>query len=461
MSNSSLLSDIDHARHLHSFTDLSRYKLQNASVICRGDSVFLYDADGVEYLDAMASLWCVNLGYSEQRLIDAAFEQMSQLPKCHTFRGRSNDKLITLAEKLIKITPDHLTKVYFAGSGSEANESAIKIAWSYHKQRGEPQRRKIISRINGYHGSTIFASQLSGMNAMQQHINTSNSDVIYADCPDYSAHGLLNEGASEFAERLADQLESLILEAGPDTIAAFIAEPVMAVGGVIIPPEKYFERIQPVLQQFGILTIIDEVVCGFGRTGNMFGSQTFGIRPDIMTVAKGITSAYFPMSAVTVTDEVYETLVEMSAQSGVFSHGFTYSGHPVGAAIALEVIDILEERDIIGHVRSVSGIFNRELVKLQALPSVENVRTVGLMAGFDLVSNKSNGKLLTSQSNAGTKLVDIAASNGLFIRAVGDTIVMAPPLIITEAQIIELVRRLSDSLQEMIGNTSAVTSERC
>ncbi len=460
MSKSGLLSNIDHARHLHSFTDLSQYKPQNASVICRGEGIFLYDADEIEYLDAMASLWCVNLGYSEQRLINAAFEQMSQLPKCHTFRGRSNDKLITLAEKLIEITPSHLTKVYFAGSGSEANESAIKIAWSYHIQRGEHQRRKIISRINGYHGSTIFASQLSGMNAMQQHINTSNSDVVYAGCPDYSAHGLPGESASEFAERLAVQLENLILETGPDTIAAFIAEPIMAVGGVIVPPENYFERIQPVLQRYGILTIIDEVVCGFGRTGNMFGSQTFGIRPDIMTTAKGITSAYFPMSAVMVTDEVYETLVEMSAQSGLFSHGFTYSGHPVGAAIALESIDILEERDIIGHVRSVSGIFNRELVKLQAMSVVENVRTVGLMAGFDLISNNSNGNLSVSQSDAGTKLVEIAALNGLFIRAVGDTIVMAPPLIITEAEIFELIRRLSDSLQEMTGYTSPFMSER-
>ena len=450
-SKSSMLSDLDHARHVHSFTDLSQYKSQNAAVICRGEGIYLFDADGVEYLDAMASLWCVNLGYSEHRLVRAAFEQMSLLPKCHTFRGRSNDKLINLAERLINITPDHLAKVYFAGSGSEANESAIKIAWSYHMQRGESRRRKVISRKNGYHGSTIFASQLSGMSAMQQHLNTGNSDVLYADCPDYATYGLPGESESEFADRLASQLENLILENRPDTIAAFIAEPVMAVGGLIIPPEGYFEKIQSVLERYGILTIIDEVVCGFGRTGNLFGSQTFNIVPDIMTVAKGITSAYFPMSAVTMTSSVYDTLVEMSSQSGMFSHGFTYSGHPVGAAIALESIDILEERDVIGHVRTVSRVFNAELVKLQELPCVTNVRSVGLMAGLDLIDGKPNGGHFGYGRNAGSHLVDIAARHGLFIRAVGDTIVMAPPLVITEAEILELIRRLRSSLQEFIG----------
>ena len=453
-SKSSFLSDLDRARHVHSFTDLSQYKSQNAAVICRGEGIYLFDADGVEYLDAMASLWCVNLGYSEKRLMQAAFEQMSLLPKCHTFRGRSNDKLISLAERLIDITPDHLAKVYFAGSGSEANESAIKIAWSYHKQRGESRRRKIISRLNGYHGSTIFASQLSGMSAMQQHLNTGNSDVLYADSPDYATYGLPGESESEFADRLMRQLENLILENGADTIAAFIAEPVMAVGGLIIPPEGYFEKIQSVLERYGILMIIDEVVCGFGRTGNLFGSQTFNIVPDIMTIAKGITSAYFPMSAVTMTGSVFDALVEMSSQSGIFSHGFTYSGHPVGAAIALESINILEERNIIGHVRTVSKVFNSELVKLQELPCVANTRSVGLMAGFDLVAGKSNGRRFDFRPNAGSQLVDIAVRHGLFIRAVGNTIVMAPPLIITESEILELNRRLRSSLLEFLENAS-------
>ena len=455
-SKSSILSDLDRARHVHSFTDLSQYQSQNAAVICRGEGVYLFDADGFEYLDAMASLWCVNLGYSEQRLMNAAFEQMSLLPKCHTFRGRSNDKLISLTERLINITPDHLTKVYFAGSGSEANESAIKIAWSYHLQRGESRRRKIISRKNGYHGSTIFASQLSGMSAMQQHLNTGSSDVLYADCPDYATYGLPGESETEFVDRLVNNLENMILEKGPDTIAAFIAEPVMAVGGLIIPPVGYFEKIQLVLERYGILMIVDEVVCGFGRTGNLFGSQTFNIVPDIMTVAKGITSAYFPMSAVTMTTSVFDALVEMSSQSGIFSHGFTYSGHPVGAAIALESIDILEERNIIGHVRTVSKVFNAELVKLQGLPCVANVRSVGLMAGFDLVIGKPNGGSFESRLNAGSQLVDIAGRHGLFIRAVGNSIVMAPPLIITEVEILELVRRLRSSLQEFLENTTPV-----
>ncbi len=454
MKESTALSNLDRALHLHSFTDLSRYKQKSEVVICRGDGIYLYDADGVEYLDAMASLWCVNLGYGEQRLIDAACRQLSTLPYCHTFRGRSNDALIRLTERLMEVAPSHLGKVYFAGSGSEANESAVKMAWSYHTQRGQPQKRKVISRYNGYHGSTIFASQLSGMRAMQQHVSASSPDITHAACPDFFNDALCNETESEFTDRLVLQLRELIDREDANTIAAFIAEPVMAVGGVIIPPQTYFAKVQSVLRQHDILMIADEVVCGFGRTGQMFGSQLFnGFQPDMMTIAKGVTSAYFPMSAVMLRDSIFDTLVEMSAQVGVFSHGFTYSGHPVGAAIALEALDIMEERNLVSHVEAVGKVFREELSKLESLPCVRNVRSVGLMAGLDLVDSGNGNQPVTqlrSEEGIGTRLVDIAAGKGLFVRAVGDSIVMAPPLIITESEVCELTSRLRLSLEVLL-----------
>ena len=441
-------SHLDHAYHLHSFTDLHKYEEQQSVVIQKGEGIYLVDSDGKRYLDAMSSLWCATLGYSEDRLVKAAQNQLSILPYSHTFRGRSSNKLVDLAEKIIEISPNHLVKVYFAGSGSEANESAIKIAWSYHKFNGDPEKRRIISRTNGYHGSTIFATRLSGMPPMHQYLNTDLPDVIYADFPHYSTEALENESESEFASRLANQLEDQILEYGPETIAAFIAEPVMGVGGVIVPPDSYFEKIQVILDRYDILFIADEVICGFGRTGDMFGSTTFNIKPDILTAAKGISSAYFPISAVLITEEIHDVLIQSSVQKGVFSHGFTYSGHPVGAAVALETIAILEERDILNHVRTVGRKIQSEIQNLCQMDLVTNVRGVGLMAGFDLIADKKNNVSFDPNLSVGTKLMDIAEHHGLFVRAVGDTIVMAPPLIITEDEIDELARRLTVSLLE-------------
>ena len=443
-------SNTDRSCHLHSFTDLSKHEKEGSVVIDHGEGIYLFDTDGVQYLDAMSSLWCATLGYSEKRLVKAAEKQLSTLPYSHTFRGRSHEKLIDLAEKVIEISPEHLTRVFFAGSGSEANESAIKMAWSYHKFNGNLQKRKIISRINGYHGSTIFATRLSGMPSMHEYLNADIPEVLYADLPNYLTEALDNETEPEFATRLASQLEKQILEEGPETIAAFIAEPVMGVGGVILPPHTYFEKIQAVLERYNILLIADEVICGFGRTGDMFGSVTFDLRPDILTVAKGISSAYFPISATLVTESIYSTLVQTTARKGVFSHGFTYSGHPVGAAVALEAIAILEERDIPGHVRVVGAKLQEEIQGLCDIDIVANPRGVGLMAGFDLFADSEKKVPFGKIVDAGALLMDIAEKHQLFIRSVGDTILIAPPLIITKAEIDELIRRLRIALTETV-----------
>lgn len=443
-------SERDRRFHVHSFTDLSQYEKEGSLIIERGEGIYLFDSDGKRYLDAMSSLWCATLGYSEQRLVQAAQKQMACLPYSHTFRGRSHPKLVELAEKIIAIAPNHLTRVFFAGSGSEANESAIKMAWSYHKQQGKPDKTKIISRFNAYHGSTIFATRLSGMASMYEYLNSDFPEVIYADCPDYLNTAKENESEAAYATRLADLLEQQIQSEGPDTIAAFIAEPVMGVGGVMLPPETYFEKIQTILKRHDILMIADEVICGFGRTGAMFGSTQFGITPDILTVAKGISSAYFPMSAAIVTESIYNSLIETTAQKGVFSHGFTYSGHPVGAAVALETLSILQERDIPAHVKSVGAKFQTALAECCDIEIITNKRGIGLMAGFDLVADKSQKLKFDPDQRAGNLVMKIAERNGLFVRAVGDSIVMAPPLIITEAEIDQLISLLNQTLQEAL-----------
>ena len=447
MNNTDLtMSRRDQKKHIHSFTNTSQHHQSGGMVIDRGEGIYLIDADGQQYLDGMASLWCVTLGYDEPRLIRAATEQMQRLPYSHTFRGRSHPKLIELAEKIVDLAPDHLTHVFFAGSGSEAKESAIKMAWSYHKAKGQPQRRKIISRHNAYHGSTIFATRLSGMPSMHQYQNVDTSEILYADCPNYLTNAQPGESEEDYATRLAGSLEAMIQAKGGDTIAAFIAEPVMGVGGVILPPATYFEKVQAVLRRHGILMIADEVICGFGRTGNMFGSVTFGIEPDILTIAKGVSSGYSPLSAAIVADRIHDALVALTGKTGVFSHGFTYSGHPVSAAVALEALHILEERDIVGHVRKVGAHFQHQLRQLQQNPHVTRARGIGLMGAIDLVRTKDPDESFEPSLAHGNALMDRAEENGLFVRAIGDTIVIAPPLVISEAEVDTLFERFRESL---------------
>ena len=437
----------DVAYHLHSFTNLKQHTNAGPAIIHRGEGVFLYDMDGRQYLDGMASLWCATLGYSESRLIEAATAQMRRLPYSHTFRGRSHDVLIELAEKLVTLAPGTMSKAYFAGSGSEANESAIKLIWLYNQIRGKIKKRKIIAQQGGYHGSAIFTAGLSGMPAMHGFPNYVQPDIVFVGSPHHYAYARSGENEAQFSTRLAMELEQTIQGEGADSVAAFIAEPVMGVGGVILPPETYFEKIQAVLKKYDVLLIADEVICGFGRTGNMFGSITFNMKPDIITVAKGMSSAYFPISATIVPESIYATLEEESGRKGIFRHGFTYSGHPVGAAVALEAIRIYEERDILSHVRKVGERFQAGMRGFSDHQMVDEVRGIGLMAGIQLVADKKTKAGFPSERCVGNLLVVNAEEQGLFVRAVDDTIVIAPPLIITDHEVDILLDRLECALE--------------
>ncbi len=445
----SIYEEKDIAFHLHSFTNLKTHESTGPLVIENGEGVYLIDSSGRRYLDGMASLWCCALGYNEPRLIEAAHEQLRRLPYSHTFRGRSHEKLIDLAEKLVSMVPGRMSKVFFANSGSEANDTAMKLAWYYNNARGKPEKTKIIARKGGYHGTTIATASLSGQGNLHRNFNLPIPGIFYTDCPHYYRYGEGDESEEEFASRLAQNLDDLIVAEGPATVAAFIAEPVMGTGGVIVPPQTYFQKVQAVLRKYDILFIADEVICGFGRTGNMFGSTTFGIEPDMITLAKSLSSAYFPISALLVSGPIYRAMVENSDKIGIFGHGFTYSGHPVGAAIALEAIRIYEERDIVGHVAEVGSVFQEGLQALASHPIVGEARGIGLMGAIELVANKETKERFNPDLRVGEHLMAKAEEYGLFVRAIGDSIVMAPPLVITEDEILKLLDLLEKALNEL------------
>lgn len=438
----------DVAYHLHSFTNLREHEQRGPLIIDRGAGVYLYDSEGKRYLDGMASLWCCSLGYDEPRLLEAASRQMAKLPYSHTFRGRANGPALELAEQLIEAVPMPMSRVFFANSGSEANETAVKLAWYYNHSLGRPGKRKIITREGAYHGTTVLASSLSGLPSMHSGFNFSTDYVLRTGCPHHYRHAFADESEEDFATRLARELEELIVREDPDTIAAFIAEPVMGVGGVIVPPETYFEKVQKVLSRHDILLIADEVICAFGRTGNFLGSETVGMQPDIITMAKALSSAYFPISAVMVSDSIYRAVRDESDRLGVFSHGLTYSGHPVAAAVALETLAIYRERGIVKHVARMGQRLKDGLNALADSPLIGEVRGVGLMHAVELVADKESKQPFGADLAVGRFLMDNAEENGLFVRAVGDTILVAPPLVLEEQEVDALLRLLGDALRE-------------
>ena len=438
----------DVAAVLHPFTDLKAHEEDGPFIIDRGGGVYVTDENGKTYIEGMSGLWCASLGFSERRLVDAAARQMAELPYNQTFLGRSHGTTIDLAERLLSLSPVPMSRILFASSGSEANDTAVKLVWYYNNAEGRPERRKIIGRRNGYHGTTVATTSLSGIPDLHRGFNLPIAGVLHTDCPHHYRFARPGETEEEFADRLAANLEKLILDEGPDTVAAFIAEPVMGVGGVIVPPETYFEKVQAVLREYGALFIVDEVICGFGRTGNMFGSETFGLRPDLMCCAKALSSAYLPISATFVSEPIYRAMVAESEKIGVFGHGYTYSGHPVAAAVALETLDIYEERDIVGHVRAVAPRFQEVFQTLADRPLVGEVRGVGLMAGIELVADKLGKRPFDPALKVGAYLTSRAREYGLIVRALGDTVVCAPPLVVTEDEIDELGARFHRALAD-------------
>tara|TARA_R110000868_G_scaffold10429_1_gene51175 strand:- start:514 stop:1902 length:1389 start_codon:yes stop_codon:yes gene_type:complete len=433
---------------IHPYTNLDAFRSSGPMIIERGEGIHVWDADGRKYIEGMAGLWCTSLGYSEQELIDAATEQMKQLPFTHVFGGKSHERAADVAEKLKAIAPHKASKVLFCGSGSEANDQQMKLVWYYNNALGRPKKKKFISRIRGYHGVTVASASLTGLPNNHRDFDLPIAGVLHTDCPHHYRFAEPGETEEEFSTRLAANLEKMIIEEDPDTVAAFIAEPVMGAGGVIMPPAGYFPKIQAVLDKYDIYFIADEVICGFGRTGNMFGSQTFGIKPDSISVAKALSSAYVPIAAVTVGEDMYQAMIDESKKIGTFGHGFTYTAHPVAAAVAAKTLEIYEKRNIVGHVRSVAPRFEARMAQLNEHPLVGNARAKGLLGGIEIVADKATKRNFDVKAGVGGALQRACEGQGLILRAIGDIVAFCPPLIVKEADIDDIYDRAEKALDE-------------
>lgn len=378
----------DVASHLHPFTNLDAHQDSGPHIFNRGEGVYVIDDDGKRYIEGLSGLWCASLGFSEKRLVKAATKQMEALPFYHNFAHKAVEPAIELADFLVQNAPVPMSKVFFTNSGSEANDTQVKIVWYYNNVLGRPEKKKIIARRGAYHGITVAAASLTGMQYAHNAFDVPINNILHTDCPHFYHYGQEGETEEQYATRLAANLEELIQTEGPETIAAFIAEPFLGAGGVIEPPKGYYEKIQPILDQHDILFIVDEVISGFYRTGDMFATQTYGLKPDLMTMAKQLSAAYQPIGAVMMNQKVYDVLEEGSRKFGLFGTGFTYSGHPVPAAVALETQRIYQEDKIGDHVKAVSRIFQKRLHALADHPLVGEVRGLGLIGAVELVQDK-------------------------------------------------------------------------
>jgi 4-aminobutyrate--pyruvate transaminase len=448
------LAKKDVANHFHPYTNLRAIEKDAPLMIVAGDGIEVIDDTGKRYIEGMAGLWCASLGFSEKRLGEAAKRQMDVLPYYHSFSGKAHNVVAEVSEKLMSLAPTQALRegrVIFANSGSEANDTAFKLVRYYHNAIGKPLKKKIIARGKGYHGVTVASASLSGIPTMHQHFDLPIDGVLRVGCPHPYQFAKDGESPEQFATRLAAELEALILAEGPETIGGFIAEPVQGAGGVIVPPPTYFEKIQPILKKYEILFIADEVITGFGRTGNLFGTQTYNLEPDLLTTAKMITSAYVPFSALYVSGKIYQACADASASVGVFGHGYTYSGHPLGCAIALETLKIYEERNIVGHVREVAPAFQGGLQQFAGHPIVGDVRGVGLIGAIELAESPKARKPFDAKRGVGAYLVRRAQEHGLILRVMGgDIIAFSPPLIITEAEIAEMMKRFALALEDTV-----------
>lgn len=422
---------LDSAHHMAPFTDYGEQRKHGARIITHAEGHYIFDSDGNRILDGMAGLWCVNVGYGRSELVDAATRQMTVLPYYNNFFKTSNKPIIALSKRLAEITPDGLNNVFYANSGSEANDTIIRMVRHFWALEGHPEKRVIIGREYGYHGSTIMSASMGGMSGMHEQA-AAEPDFDHIRPP----YGFLHQGNQDeahFAANAASWLEDKIIEIGADKVAAFVAEPVQGAGGVIVPPEGYFEHIQDICRRHDILFIADEVITGFGRTGYWFASQRMNLSPDMMTMAKGLTSGYVPMSAVMVGDRVAERLI---SDGGEFYHGFTYSGHPVAAAVALANLDIIEGEGLIERVRDDTGPYLGEaLAPLADHPLVGEVRTYGMLAAIELVKSKEGPELFADVGTVGMMCRDHAVANGLMMRAVRDGMILSPPLTFTRDDI--------------------------
>jgi 4-aminobutyrate--pyruvate transaminase len=432
---------------LHPYTNLMKLRDTGPLVIERGNGIRVYDERGKDYIEGLAGLWCTALGWGEEALVEAAAQQMRKLAFGHLFAGKSHEPAIALAEKLKEIAPFPVGMVFFANSGSEANDTQIKLFWYASNARGEPKRKNIISRAKAYHGVTIAAASLTSLPANHRSFDLPLDFVRFAECPHYYHGAEPDENEQDFSARLAGNLNALIEREGPESVAAMIVEPIQGAGGVILPPDGYFAGIQDVLGRYGIPLIVDEVITGFGRTGNRFGCTTYGIQPASMTLAKALSSAYLPISAVLISPELSRLIEEESGRIGTFGHGYTYTGHPVAAAVALKTIEIFEERDVLGHVRKVSPRFLSRLSRLGEHPLVGEAAGIGLLAGIEIVADKLSRANFPPTMLAAPTLCRIIEEEGVITRPMlGDRIALCPPLIISEPEIDEMFDRFERGL---------------
>ncbi|MDX1266546.1 MAG: aspartate aminotransferase family protein [Oceanisphaera sp.] len=436
------LQQLDAAHHLHPFTDSQALHHKGARVIERGEGVYLWDADGNRILDAMAGLWCVNLGYGREELVQAAEQQLRRLPYYNLFFQTTHPRATELAATLAGLLPGDMEHLFFTGSGSECNDTVVRMVRHYWAGQGQPERTTIISRHNAYHGSTLAGASLGGMKPMHAQGGLPLPGIVHIDQPYHFGEGG-GQDPHQFGLERARQLEQKIQELGPDKVAAFIGEPIQGAGGVIVPPDSYWPEIQRICKRYDILLVVDEVICGFGRTGHWFASEHYGLQPDLLCMAKGITSGYIPLGAVAVGARVAAGLIA----GGEFFHGFTYSGHPVACAVALANIEVMKQERLVARVHDDIGPYlQREWASLGSHPLVGETRGLGLLAALELVADKSDNRRFDEDVGAGTLCREHCFELGLVMRAVGDTMIVSPPLVISRAEVDELIAKARQAL---------------
>ncbi|WP_372867730.1 aspartate aminotransferase family protein [Pseudomonas sp.] len=446
--NTANLADKDRQYHLHPYTNARLHEQLGPLLIERGEGVYIYDEQGKQYLEAMSGLWSAALGFSNQRLIAAAERQLRTLPFYHVFGHKAHRPAIELAEKLIEMAPVPMSKVFFTNSGSEANDTAVKLVWYYNNARGKPAKKKFISRQNAYHGITVAAASLTGLAANQRGFDVPLPGFLHVGCPHHYRHALPGESEEQFADRLAAELEQRILSEGAETVAAFIGEPLMGAGGVIVPPRSYWQKIQAVCRRHDVLVIADEVICGFGRTGQLFGSQTFGIQPDVMVLSKQLSSSYQPIAALLLNDALYQGIAEQSNSLGTLGHGFTGSAHPVATAVALENLRIIEEDRLVEHAAAMGELLQAGLRGFADHPLVGEVRGCGLIAAVELVGDRQTKAPHGAPGSLGRYLAGRAQEHGMITRAMGDAIAFCPPLISSAREIGLVIERFARALDD-------------